>query len=85
MALLGYEYIDRLRNLEKWVKETEVDSSLDHITYAEAALKFDLEIRDVVNMIEDSEVLSEVVAVAVNGGMFEFTRESNYGIEYCGD
>ncbi len=78
----GYEYIKKLTKLELIVQTLEVDSSFDHFTFAEAALNLEVSVDDIRQMVEDSEVLSEVVAVACNGGIFDITREANYGIEY---
>lgn len=56
-----------------------------YVTWRATRRKFKMTYDEIENLICDSDgVLSEVVGIRVNGGIYEFRTKGEYQIEYCG-
>ena len=88
MAIMKWQ--EMIDHIEMIVKEREIDSCFDHITFAEAARQLGrignrVNLEQIGIMVDDSENLDEVRGYSLNGEIVLIKHTDNYGIEYIGE
>jgi formate dehydrogenase maturation protein FdhE len=75
------EYVRLREKLEELARR----HPMGDYTVREAARALRLTQAEVLDLSDDTELVSISVGEATSGGMFEFTRKGDYQLEYMGD